>query len=75
MKQSVPRVVLSQWRGAMVWAGPSKAVHVGISALPGKSTPIPLILRFTCYMAKSFAEWLHPKCLPLKYQACSRITP
>ena len=39
-----------------MWSGPSKAVHVKISAVPCKSTLIPLVLIYTCYMTKGLCK-------------------
>lgn len=38
MKWGVLRLLLSQQWGMVVWSGPSKDVHFGISATPYKGT-------------------------------------
>lgn len=70
MRHSVP-----QWWGLMLWSGPSRAVHVEISAVLCKSTLSPLILIFTCSMSKGSAEWLDYKCFAVKYQTYNMVTP
>lgn len=58
-----------------LWPGPSRAVHVEISAVLCKSTLIPLIWIFTCLITKGSAKWLDFKCFAVKHQAYNMVTP